>query len=35
MRKGIVKLNNDSNILDNWEVYLDGKETARIKKNLN
>lgn len=35
MRKGIVELNNDSNSLDNWEVYLDGKETTRIKKNLN
>lgn len=35
MRKGIVEFNNESNVFDNWEVYLDGKETARIKKNLN
>lgn len=35
MRKGIVELNNDSNNFDNWEVYLDGKETTRIRKNLN
>lgn len=35
MRKGIVEINNDNNNLDNWEVYLDGKETSRIKKNLN
>lgn len=35
MRKGIAEINNDINSLDNWEVYLDGKETTRIKKNLN
>lgn len=35
MRKGIVEFNNESNVFDNWEVYLDGKETARIKNNLN
>ena len=35
MLKGIVELNNDNNSADNWEVYLDGKETSCIKKNLN
>ena len=34
MLKGIVELNSD-NSTDSWEVYLDGKETNRIKKNLN
>ena len=35
MRKGIVELCEENNCFDNWEVYLDGKETSRIKKNLN
>ena len=35
MRKGIVELNKNNDCFDNWEVFLDGKETTRIKNNLN
>lgn len=35
MREGIVELSKNNNDENNWEVYLDGKETTRIKNNLN
>ena len=34
MKRGIVKLQ-EVNSDDSWEVYLDGKETTRIKNNLS